>query len=1074
MDTKGLDTKELDAVLTQASCDDTIRFFGTLNEADRKALAPRVLSWWTANLLGEIPTRLKTFGKVVEMSVGIANLFGSQAAREASKEMHDYRKEQASLPPQAKMGERREAIRTAILSCCSLSEIKKEGTLALPSPNFLEEIIKLRRPKWLPQLVTYLCDEQQWRFWAAVRSWEKLGLVSPRNDSAYLSLAAVGIAQRAGGDIASTLRQDTDLINQHAWRLLADRETLVEMTQPMNSTTGESWQKALLTLSSTNEIDRFKLLEATIAALAELGNAEKSSSGVDVKDAIDWVVSIHDGLSLETDEHLQRIDSYLALFSTRNSYVLLWVLEKVELWWQEGLIPPEKLLAHLGNVFVSSRKDPAIAALKVTKDIAAIEKNSNSQVLRICLSALDHASQDVQKRAIDLIEKYPSTSDSGSLDLLKSKCDALKGLNKQRLSEWIDNQKISLGTSQASASMSDTSGTARSGKTRADEQKLSERADRSLGAESEAAETNKNKVNIVAFELRAKSVKPELASVAGIDNALNWFNDANTHLNSLKLETEFPRLDPSNLLKQIDNIDDLIYLCLQVLEENANGDDLELVLDGIARLNNIRAANFQQRTSALRTRALKFLTNADPKPGGSLPYLYAGPRLLGDVAALIIAWTDGFVGEWRNWSGGVIGVGLRSFVSARLYDIAKQVAANNQVQLLSMPTHRNGWLDPMVFASRVIQLQNSGKEPALSDATQALLRLAPDHRSEALEQIRDISSELAEAYRYALGEETVLRSLSCKAIWIAASRARFPHQDDPKLREKLGYLGPDTISPATYNNETEALTLDFKPSADQPQKRKFRFLQAIEPGELPLESKTLPTALLHVDPQWWYSNMSWEEQYIWPQNFNPYFSRQIRLMVSNFESSSPYLLNEWEPLFDSDVPMDEIACWLIALGLSAKLEKPQHLALDALIQGIDDGRIVEDDLVKPFGYFFDAGIRLSNWARALHSASRSSPLHLLIICKALEYALATLTKPEVKLVELYNELSIEAKQPVTNSETRDYLSNLSGTKSVKLAKSLLSLQADRERKVEKAAAVYALEKRLERAERWQRRIEVQS
>ncbi len=1070
MDTKGLDTKDLDAVLKRGSCEETIRFFSALNEADRKALAPRVLSWWTANFLAdtsEIPPLFKSIGKIADISVGIASIFGSREAKAAAQEMNAYKKEQASLPPEAKMQAKSEVIRTALLSCCSLSEIKSNGTWALPSPNFMEEIIKLRRPSWLPKFVKYLCDEQLRQFWPAVRSWEKIGLIAPEQDSSYLSLTAVGIAEAQGGKIESTLRSDSELMTDHIWRILADRETLIEMTRLTHFPAAELWRNALLALSSTNEIDRLKLLEATITALTELGSVDKSSSSEDPKDAIDWVVSIHEGLSLETSENLKKIDRYLGLLSARHEDVPLWTLEKLELWWQAGLVPSEKLWASLGNVFACSRKDPAVAALKLAKTIATKEKNCNSQVLHLCALALDHGSQDVQKRALDLMEKYGATADPETLELLSHKCHSLIGLNKQRLSDWIAGQKNELKSSPESPAFSQIAGETAHTMHSSAEHKVYDKPSGAKVFPSETSTNQEKSFDIEALELRALSIRPELASAAEIDNAIAWFKNSNSHLNSLTLDTDFPRLDPDNVLKPIENIDDLTYLCLQVLEENVTGDDLELAIDGIARLNTVRPVDFQQRISALRTRALNFLTKADPDPSGKLPYLFAGARLWGDVAALIIAWTDCFVGPWRDWSGGVLGPGLSSFVSARLREVAVQVAANNPMQLLSIPTHRGGWIDPRVFASRVIQFQKSGKEPALTDATQALLRLAPDHRAEALEQLKDIPGELAYAYRYALGDEVIPQNLSSKAIWIAASRARIQRHDDQKLREQLGDLGPDTTSFATYNDDTEALRFDLAPSTDQAYTRKFRFFQAKQFIEYSPDSIAMPTVLFHAGAPGW-SNKEICEQYIWLQHRQSYFSRQIQLMISNLESQSEYLGSGWEPLFDSDVALTNMACWLIALGLSAKQERPRRLALDALIQAIDDGRIVDQDLHEPFEYFIKAGIRLSHWADALREASRVSPLHLLIICRVLEYILGILTKPEVKLIELFTELSVEANEPVSDVQTRDYLSKLTGAKSVKLAKSVLSLQKDPERKSEKAAAAYALEKRLERAERWQR------
>ena len=72
------------------------------------------------------------------------------------------------------------------------------------------------------------------------------------------------------------------------------------------------------------------------------------------------------------------------------------------------------------------------------------------------------------------------------------------------------------------------------------------------------------------------------------------------------------------------------------------------------------------------------------------------------------------------------------------------------------------------------------------------------------------------------------------------------------------------------------------------------------------------------------------------------------------------------------------------------------------------------------------------------------------------------------LLELLLELSIECGEAITTEETRQYLESFKGSsKAAKAAKALLALEERNPAEARKAAALIALEARIERAERWQ-------
>ena len=80
----------------------------------------------------------------------------------------------------------------------------------------------------------------------------------------------------------------------------------------------------------------------------------------------------------------------------------------------------------------------------------------------------------------------------------------------------------------------------------------------------------------------------------------------------------------------------------------------------------------------------------------------------------------------------------------------------------------------------------------------ALLRLAPDHRAEALAAARDLRDEPGAAIRYALGSKKEPIGDSAP-LWVAAARSRSPWSDDPAVLARHPGLGPDAGRAAIYD-----------------------------------------------------------------------------------------------------------------------------------------------------------------------------------------------------------------------------------------------------------------------------------
>jgi hypothetical protein len=153
--------------------------------------------------------------------------------------------------------------------------------------------------------------------------------------------------------------------------------------------------------------------------------------------------------------------------------------------------------------------------------------------------------------------------------------------------------------------------------------------------------------------------------------------------------------------------------------------------------------------------------------------------------------------------------------------------------LLAAPTHRGGWIDPLLFVERLRAFPDESAETDIYDQVQSLLRLAPNHRPAALRQAAQLAGEFGDAVRYALGDEQA-RIGPTAALWVAAARARDPFRDDPQVEKAHPALGPDAGAAAHYHYGVK------------PEKQWHRFRLQREPAVAKPVAVDLPTVLYHA------------------------------------------------------------------------------------------------------------------------------------------------------------------------------------------------------------------------------------
>ena len=274
---------------------------------------------------------------------------------------------------------------------------------------------------------------------------------------------------------------------------------------------------------------------------------------------------------------------------------------------------------------------------------------------------------------------------------------------------------------------------------------------------------------------RAEGLDPHWAALAGVPEALAAVAGGGD-LAPLRFEVEdAPRLDPARRIEPVADLDGLIDLFAQVLEGTGAAEDVERLLDGVSRLCDQVPADFAARTAPLRSRA------AEWGPYG------------GYLGRLTIAWIDGTpTGSRRvHWPDDLFGIFER-----RLIALGDRASERQAAPLLAAPTHRGGWIDPLVLVDRVRTWADLGNRVDRLDAAQAFLRLAPDSgpRAAALRAAANLAGPVAEALRHALGGSGAVVGPDAR-LWVAAARARNPLGDDPLVEAPTLTSAPTPAGP---------------------------------------------------------------------------------------------------------------------------------------------------------------------------------------------------------------------------------------------------------------------------------------
>lgn len=527
-----------------------------------------------------------------------------------------------------------------------------------------------------------------------------------------------------------------------------------------------------------------------------------------------------------------------------------------------------------------------------------------------------------------------------------------------------------------------------------------------------------------------------------------------------------PRLTQGEV-RPITNFTELIDVLLLVIDGRPSPIEIERALDGFSRLAANRPQDYRERTAAMLKSATGVNTGFSESSAAA-----------DEIKRMIALWLRGGVSPSN--ANGV----PEEFLSRRVYEIVRRVADKRSAPLLALPTH-GSWIDPRRLVERMQEYALAATPIGTLDLVQALLRVAPDHREEALAASAALRGEEGAAVRYALGGDLILESntdadtnaptglwssisnrfrtrFSAREqetsrnadprervkpaqwpLWAAASRARLPFEDDPNLAGTPAATSLTMAAgPASYRWSIRVHKQAFAKSNDY-------FIDVVmSPDRGP--NPDWPLSLFGCKGQRWIFGSSVDAHHrstIRPIDPTPALIAGIHSIVdrmfrpaSAFTPTAAYL----EVLLDPHAPVGEIAELALALALVAQDADARTMAIDVVIAVMADGRLRGEELGRVYSRLWasDGFLKLGRVALAAQTIARESPVHQVGCARMLEEFLASLQPPAPKdlhqLLGAYRELLAGSKRGCDPRLETLLLSVAGSGKTTKLAREIVA------------------------------------
>jgi hypothetical protein len=466
-------------------------------------------------------------------------------------------------------------------------------------------------------------------------------------------------------------------------------------------------------------------------------------------------------------------------------------------------------------------------------------------------------------------------------------------------------------------------------------------------------------------------------------------------------------LAPDRALVPISDPDDLHERASAAMEHPGDPEELERVLAALGGCDPAELAR-DGRAKTLAKRAAKLQANAE-----RCAQAYVAACIVARFAP--DAWVEPRPRPGARTPGAVV---LDELLERRLDALAVALRARTPVGVLATPTHRGGWIDPVVLVDRLLGWP-AEEPPDPADVTAALLRVAPGAAriGEALQLAgrsrkipKDVRTCLAGWPEWCRRDADRVSGWSCTSETHRVGNESFTHHE-------LHVAGADDV-----------ITPTGAPLAVRLQSSRWGALSGRYSHD-PVALRWVGSLVPGLPGRWACAGAD---------------AIGATSGTREVQHGDPGV---FEAFFDADVPLGGDAHLLVALGTNDPRPAVHSVAVDLAIAAAAEARLDPARLGGEIGRLASTGVVTpARWGRTLRSIAEAGSHHRVLVRLVLEEAVAVMEprKPQdvLALLEALETVLLEDGVSLTRVDARAKLEAMVGSsKTGKTASRLLARAA---------------------------------
>ncbi len=970
----------------------------------------------------------------------------------------------------------------AVFATCSLSKVKQLSAAIgyrwyAQSTQPIIDILLDRQPDWIDKWLEFELDldpdlgQRSLVSFDLIYTLWKSGLCQKPNSSRYAYLFVMKFSPDhlwSHSDkkpdftkIVKFIDNNPDLLEFELWKILEYgapaliRDSYCKLVDDSHY---QDWSKLFLSLINSGQMDREHIIKTIFKGIERM---EGSST-------LKGFMQFYKDLEISTLELKKYQARVIKLLDSESGPVKTFAINLLTKLEKSNLIDIPLVLTAIEPIFNLPTKSHALLLIKLIDKL--LKKNStNSDLLDILVKALSSPHEDVHRSIAKTLNKHTENLSVAHQNEIEQLTELMSVATRPMVLKLIE--KNTTDNLQNNNSIESLSGIEQPEWSEFDQQV------------SEIDFKTREKFGL-NFDYKILKNYPE--------------NNLNYNYEHTRLTNEPNRVIP---LEGADQVLDLIAVLIEQIDDPVK---LELMLDGISRFNVVSCDNYQQRSLPVLKRIDKlhesFSSSGIINCDGMADHFYY----------LLSGWLNDQYDLDHCKSGEKI-CGYELFLQSRLWEIMKRKSKGDPGILLSLPTEQTGCICADSLIDRLDQIEKLDVKIYPLDYLQALLRVDLQVSNDALNQLKRIKLNEARALEFALGgKPPTQEDLSNLPYWLLAARRRHPIDSSASYFSKwiktdkvsvgafepLNYkysmeeqersIGDETWTYKQLVIKIEKLEKSIFPENYNPdylrrpnyaglqkQIKQFVINHGLKNRDSICLFPTLALQQITGEMGGWMSGnpivIEWSSL-LWPYNLDHLFISRLPSINSRIDDNSSREEPNYrvlKPIFDTNIPLSELALFVVAIAINSKDQDVSNLSIDLLIDSIGDGRLNSVNLNKPLLILANINlIKPTRLSKVLKEVSAISMLEKYIVKEIIQNLLSGLEKTPKNahlLLEVYRDNLISLNQAASEA-MRGNLSKMKGkTKLALVAKEIILLNSDDNRLDEKIAFSLA-STRLKRAQ----------